>query len=172
MTPFAIAGVQMHVAAISDNVEAMAHRLEILMARFPWVQMVLLSELAVRGQVMHCAEPMPGPTEERLAAIAAEHEIWFVPGSLYERDGGRTFNTTPVIDPTVRVIGRHRKLFPFVPYEDGVTPGGEFFVFDVPDIGRFGVSICYDMWFPETSRTLASKGGECHSSSGSAGCTS
>ncbi|MGB5773763.1 MAG: carbon-nitrogen hydrolase family protein, partial [Sedimenticolaceae bacterium] len=36
----------------------------------------------------------------------------------------------------------------------------EFLVFDVPDVGRFGVSICYDMWFPETSRTLASMGAE------------
>ena len=33
-------------------------------------------------------------------------------------------------------------------------------MFDVPDVGRFGVSICYDMWFPETSRTLASMGAE------------
>jgi len=34
------------------------------------------------------------------------------------------------------------------------------FVFDVPEVGRFGVSICYDMWFPETSRTLAVMGAE------------
>ena len=46
MTPFAIAGVQMHVDALHSNVEAMRHRVEILMARFPWTQMVLFSELA------------------------------------------------------------------------------------------------------------------------------
>lgn len=41
MTPFAIAGVQMHVAAVHDNVKEMRHRLDVLMARFPWTQMVL-----------------------------------------------------------------------------------------------------------------------------------
>jgi len=51
-------------------------------------------------------------------------------------------------------------MFPFYPYEVGVTPGEEFCVFDVPDIGKFGVSICYDMWFPETTRTLSVMGAE------------
>src|SRR3546814_358154 len=51
-------------------------------------------------------------------------------------------------------------MFPFAPYERGVAPGSEFVVFDVPGAGRFGVSICYDMWFPETTRSLASLGAE------------
>jgi hypothetical protein len=51
-------------------------------------------------------------------------------------------------------------MFPFYPYETGVTPGNQYCVFDVPDVGRFGVSICYDMWFPETIRTLATMGVE------------
>jgi len=46
MTPFAIAGVQMHVNALQSNVDGMIHRLDLLMARFPWTQMVLFSELA------------------------------------------------------------------------------------------------------------------------------
>ena len=49
MTPFAIAGVQMHVSALTDNIEAMQHRLDVLMARFPWTQMVLFSQLAPSG---------------------------------------------------------------------------------------------------------------------------
>jgi hypothetical protein len=51
-------------------------------------------------------------------------------------------------------------MFPFYPYEVGVTPGENFCVFDVPNVGRFGISICYDMWFPETIRTLAVMGAE------------
>jgi hypothetical protein len=51
-------------------------------------------------------------------------------------------------------------MFPFLPYETGVHSGTEFCVFDVPEVGRFGVSICYDMWCPETSRTLAALGAE------------
>jgi len=46
MTPFAIAGVQMYVNALESNVDGMIQRLDILMARFPWTQMVLFSELA------------------------------------------------------------------------------------------------------------------------------
>jgi len=49
MTPFAIAGVQMYVNALQSNVDGMIQRLDILMARFPWTQMVLFSELAPFG---------------------------------------------------------------------------------------------------------------------------
>ena len=59
-----------------------------------------------------------------------------------------------------RVIARYRKMFPFQPYEIGIRPGAEFVVFDVPAVGRFGLTICYDMWFPETTRQLAALGAE------------
>ncbi len=65
-----------------------------------------------------------------------------------------------MINPQGEVIRRFRKLFPFRPYERDVAGGNEFCVFDVPDVGRFGVSICYDMWFPETTRTLVAMGAE------------
>ena len=51
-------------------------------------------------------------------------------------------------------------MFPFYPYEVGVSPGQEFCTFDVPGVAKFGVSICYDMWFPETIRTLVVQGAE------------
>ena len=70
------------------------------------------------------------------------------------------FNTATVINPRGEVVGRYRKMFPFEPYEANVAAGREFLVFDVPSVGRFGLSICYDMWFPETSRTLAAMGAE------------
>lgn len=160
MTPFAIAGIQMQVSASHSNLDAMAHRLDVLMARFPWVQMVVFSELAPFGPLPGYAQPLPGPAEERFCAMAARHRIWLLPGSLFEQSGEHIYNTTPVIDPDGRVIARYRKIFPFRPYEMGVESGHEFVVFDVPEIGRFGVSICYDMWFPETSRTLAAMGAE------------
>jgi predicted amidohydrolase len=51
-------------------------------------------------------------------------------------------------------------MFPFSPYEQGTAPGNEFCVFDVPHVGRFGVAICYDIWFPEVTRTLTAMGAE------------
>ncbi len=157
---YGIAGVQMVVSAFQDNVDRMAGYLRHIRTRFPWVRMVLFSELAALGP-RHEAEPMPGPTEARLCALARETGLWLIPGSMFEAaPDGRVYNTTPVIDPSGTVVRRFRKLFPFRPYERDVAGGNEFCVFDVPDVGRFGVSICYDMWFPETTRTLAMMGAE------------
>jgi predicted amidohydrolase len=92
--------------------------------------------------------------------MARKHSVWLIPGSIFEKSGEKIFNTMSVIDPVGNIVGRFRKLFPFRPYEAGVDAGSEFLVFDIPGAGRFGVSICYDMWFPETTRTLASMGAE------------
>ena len=97
--------------------------------------------------------------------MAAKHGIWLLPGSIFERAknaAGETvvYNTATVIDPEGSVVTRYRKMFPFYPYEVGVAGGSEFCVFDIPEVGRFGVSICYDMWIPETTRTLAVMGAE------------
>lgn len=160
MTPFAIAGIQMQVSATEPNLTAMARRLDVLMRRFPWVQMVLFSELAAFGPLPINAQPLPGPAEEAFCKMAAKHGVWLIPGSLFERLGEAVYNTLPVIDPGGHVIARYRKMFPFQPYEAGISSGTEFVVFDVPAVGRFGVSICYDMWFPETTRNLAAMGAE------------
>lgn len=161
MIPFAIAGVQMPVPAYHLNLEAVVHRIDMVMARFPWVQMVMLSELALCGPIHNQPVKLPGPEEETLCAAAAKHGIWLVPGSIFEQDeNGQVFNTALVIDPAGTVIKRYRKMFPFLPYEQGVAAGSEFCVFDVPEIGRFGLSICYDIWLPETTRTLSSMGME------------
>jgi predicted amidohydrolase len=161
MTPFAVAGVQMHVDALHSNVEAMCHRIDILMARFPWTQMVLFSELAPYGPLDRFAQPFPNEAVERFRQKARQHGIWLIPGSMFEKtEAGSIRNTAVVIDPQGEIVARYSKMFPFRPYEAGIEAGTEFCVFDVPDVGRFGLSICYDMWFPETTRHLTSQGVE------------
>ena len=161
MIPFAVAGVQMHVSGAHENVSAMQQRLDLLIARFPWVQMVLFSELSPFGPLPRHAQPLPGPAEATFQAMAVKHGIWLVPGSLYERGAdGRIHNTAPVINPEGTIVARYRKMFPFRPYEEGIAGGTSFCVFDVPGVGRFGLSICYDIWFPETTRTLTAMGAE------------
>jgi len=157
---FSVAGVQMYLSAIHSNVEAMRSRLDVLMATFPWVEMVVFSELAPQGFFLSKAESLPGPTENAFCEMARKHKIWLLPGSLYEKRDGQIFNTASVINPDGLVVGRYRKMFPFRPYEENVASGDEFLVFDVPEVGRFGVSICYDIWFPETTRTLVAMGAE------------
>ncbi|MEM9010386.1 MAG: carbon-nitrogen hydrolase family protein [Pseudomonadota bacterium] len=161
MTPFAIAGVQMHVSALQSNVEAMRHRLEILMARFPWTQMVLFSELAPFGPLDRFAQPFPNEALGQFQEDARRFGVWLIPGSMFERVAdGRIFNTAVVINPQGEIAARYSKMFPFRPYEAGVSAGTEFCIFDVPEVGRFGLSICYDIWFPETTRQLTSQGVE------------
>jgi predicted amidohydrolase len=156
---FAIAGLQLELGN-RDNFMTIEREVAATKARMPWVQMIVLSELSLYGFSTARAEPLPGETERRLQALARNNGVWLVAGSLYEQDGDRIFNTTPVIDPSGTVVARYRKMFPFRPYERGVAAGAAFTVFDIPGIGRFGVSICYDMWFPETTRTLAWLGAE------------
>lgn len=159
MTPFGIAGIQMYLQH-GSNIDAMRHRIDLTMHLYPWVQMVLFSELAVYGPLLQHAQPLPGAAEEAFQDIARHHKIWLINGSMYERRDGGIYNTTSIIDPDGEVIGRYRKMFPFVPLEQGVQPGNEFFAFDVEGAGKFGVLNCYDIWFPETSRQLAAMGVE------------
>lgn len=158
MSRFAIAGLQVEVGH-GNNVPRLSASIESLMLVFPWVQMVVCSELATHGPAAAYAEPMPGPTEHAFQALARKHQIWIIPGSSYERTEGAPYNTAAVINPAGEVVLRYRKMFPFTPY-GCAQPGKDFAVFDVPGVGRFGLSICYDMWFPETSRTLACMGAE------------
>jgi predicted amidohydrolase len=161
MTPFAIAGVQMYVNALQSNVDGMLHRLDVLMARFPWTQMVLFSELAPFGPLDRFAQPIVNDVVPRFCDAARRHRIWLIPGSMFEKaEDGRIFNSSVVINPDGDIVANYSKMFPFRPYEAGIAAGTEFCVFDVPQVGRFGLSICYDIWFPETTRQLTSQGVE------------
>ena len=159
MSKIGIAGLQLE-AVNGDNLDSMESEIDAVSRRFPWVDMVVLAELNGYGGDKKFAQPMPGPFEARFSEVAKRNDIWLIPGSIFEQDGNDCFNTCPVINPDGEVIARYRKQFPWLPYEKDVTPGSECVVFDVPDIGRFGISICYDMWFPETLRTLSWMGAE------------
>lgn len=160
MKPFSIAGIQMHVSAAHSNVEMMKHKIEVLTSVYPWVQMIMFSELCAYGPLTLHAQPFPNDIEYEFSEIAKRHGIWLIPGTMFEKKEDKIFNTASVINPEGEIVGRYNKMFPFYPYETGVTSGNEFLIFDVPDVGRFGITICYDMWFPETSRTLAVQGVE------------
>lgn len=169
---FGIAGVQMAVVAwdADATIDKMARVIHQIGRSFPWVQMVIFHELAAAAMVQfdtmpdvevlkRLQQPIPGPFTDRLCEIARREKKWVFPGSLYERDGDKTYNTAVVISPDGEIVAKYRKMFPWYPLE-AESSGTEFCVFDVPDVGRFGVSICYDMWFPEAIRALAWMGAE------------
>ncbi|NJD60866.1 MAG: carbon-nitrogen hydrolase family protein [Anaerolineae bacterium] len=170
---FGIAGVQMQVVAFDAQatVDKMKEIATNLTLSFPWVQLIMFHELVVPGLDQFVSsqdrdwrvknsETIPGPLTEKLCDLARSLNRWLIPGSMYEVDGDKLYNTALVISPQGEVIRKYRKMFPWLPYENGVTPGNEFCVFDIPDVGRFGLCICYDMWFPEVARTLIWKGAE------------
>ncbi|MGY0399238.1 MAG: carbon-nitrogen hydrolase family protein [Ostreibacterium sp.] len=161
MIPFSVAGIQMHISAVHENVTTMEQRLNLLMIKLPWVQMVVFSELAAYGPLTSNAVDLDNSDVlKRFQAMAVKHGVWLIPGSLFTLRKDKIYNTAVAINPQGQVVGKYDKMFPFYPYEKGVEPGSHFLIFDVPEVGRFGVSICYDIWFPETTRTLTSMGVE------------
>jgi|TARA_R110000737_G_C14596285_1_gene488362 predicted amidohydrolase len=158
MRPFSIAGIQMPVSAIVSNIPLMKIKLDVLMNVFPWVQMVVFSELCAFGPLKTKAVPFPNKIQQDFQELAKKYGIWLIPGSFFQKKDDKVYNTSFVINPQGEMVGQYSKMFPFYPYEEGVTGGSEFLMWDVPDVGRFGMSICYDMWFPETSRTMAVNG--------------
>jgi predicted amidohydrolase len=159
MSKIAIAGLQLQ-AVNGDNTDSIESEIDAVCQRLPWVDMVVVGELNAYGTDRTYVQPMPGPFEQRFSQVARRNDIWLLPGSIVEKSGENLYNTAPVINPDGKVVARARKLFPWCPYERGIAAGSEHVVFDVPGIGRFGVSICYDMWFQETLRTLAWMGAE------------
>ena len=138
----------------------MKRRVELAIARFPWLDMIVFSELAGFGPLLNNHPEKLETQIQVFQELAQRYKIWLVPGSMFERRSDGVYNTAVAINPQGEIVGRYDKMFPFMPYETGVKGGEEFCVFDVPDVGRFGLSICYDIWFPETTRTLASMGAE------------
>lgn len=159
MTYFTIAGLQLNLKD-RRNLGHFTNKVRATVKRFPFVQMIVGSELSICGAGINYAEPMLEEIESVLCNLASELNIWLVPGSLYQADGDKIYNTAPVINPEGHIINRFNKICPFLPYEKGVSAGSDICCFDVPNVGRFGLYICYDMWFPELSRAMINKGAE------------
>ncbi len=110
------------------------------------------------------AEAMPGPTTEALSKAARENKVIVVGGSVFERSGGKLFNTTPVFDEGGRMLGAYRKMH--IPHDPGFFEQNYFEKGDLgykvfeTGCGKLGTLICYDQWFPEAARTLALMGAD------------
>ncbi|MBT4522428.1 MAG: carbon-nitrogen hydrolase family protein [Halieaceae bacterium] len=159
MSHFSIAALQLELSN-QDNLYLIQREIEAIAARFPWLDMVVVGELATFGTSPARAQPMGGEAEQMYCELAQKLGIWLLPGSLLLQVGADTHNTALVINPQGEVVLRYHKMFPFMPYEKGTKPGVEFPVFDVPDVGRMAVCICYDQWVPELIRSLVCQGAE------------
>ncbi|RFA24559.1 acyltransferase [Alkalilimnicola ehrlichii] len=110
------------------------------------------------------AEPIPGPSTQALAEAARHHGVVVV-GSLFEaRAPGLYHNTAVVLDSDGRLAGRYRKMH--IPDDPGYyekfyfTPGDLGFEPVETAVGRLGVLVCWDQWFPEGARLMALAGAD------------
>jgi predicted amidohydrolase len=117
-------------------------------------------------KVGHAEQPGDGPIQHFMAEAAREHGIWLIGGTLplVSNDVARVMNTTLVYNPQGELAGRYDKMHLFG-FEKGdesydeartIVPGAAVGVFDAP-FGRVGLSVCYDLRFPELYRAM----GEC-----------
>ena len=121
--------------------------------------LIVLSELAITGVNPDRKKSLDKflPT---LKDLAKKYNTWMIPGTFHEFEDNIIYNTCPVINNKGELVSKARKLYPWLPYENQITPGNEICTFEYPGAGIIGVHICYDLWFPETSRALAMAGAE------------
>lgn len=105
------------------------------------------------------SEPIPGPSTRFFGELAKRHGLHLVPG-LIERVDHLIYNVAVLIGPDGEIVGKYRKVcLPRGEIEGGLTPGHEYPVFDTR-IGRIGLMVCYDGFFPEVARELSNRGAE------------
>ncbi len=110
------------------------------------------------------AEPIPGPSSEHFAALAAELQLVIVASLFERRAAGLYHNTAVVLDGPRGTQGRYRKMH--IPDDPGYyekyyfTPGDLGFQPIDTSVGRLGVMVCWDQWFPEAARLMALAGAE------------
>ena len=163
-----LASVQMvSSTCVEDNMAAVRRlvagavvdgaQLVVLPEFFPMIGATDEARLAIRET------PGQGPLQSMLAEVAATHGVWLVGGSipLLGSDPGRALNSTLVFDPQGQQISRYDKMHLFgfkagaESYDESLSieAGCEPVTFDTP-FARIGLSICYDLRFPEYFRRL------------------
>lgn len=166
-----VAAVQMvSTPDVNENIATCARL--VAQAAAGGAQLVALPEywpimgLRDTDKVAHAEELDAGPIQQFMAQAAREHGIWLVGGTLplRSREDGKVLNTTLVYDPQGRRVARYDKIHLFgfskgsESYNESATivPGEAVGSFEAP-FGRVGLSVCYDLRFPELYRAM----GEC-----------
>ncbi|MES2129201.1 MAG: carbon-nitrogen hydrolase family protein [Pseudomonadota bacterium] len=166
-----VAAIQMvSTPDVEENIRS-ARRL-VAQAAQQGAQLVALPEywpimgMSDTDKVGHAEAAGSGPIQDFMAQAAREHGIWLIGGTLplVSHDAAKVLNTTLVYDPSGAPVGRYDKIHLFgfnkgsESYDEArtIVPGTSVQTFEAP-FGRVGLSICYDLRFPELFRAM----GEC-----------
>jgi len=163
--------IQQHnTADIHDNMNRLAEGIAQLAEQ--GAQLIVLQEL--HNSLYFCqeenvdnfdlAEPIPGPSTQFYSALAKEHGVVIVTSLFEKRAAGLYHNTAVVIEKDGTIAGKYRKMhIPDDPayYEKFYfTPGDIGFHPIDTSVGRLGVQVCWDQWYPEGARLMAMQGAE------------
>jgi predicted amidohydrolase len=172
MRSYLAAAIQMTASSVKEENLAKAETFVRLAVERGATLIVLPEVFAWRGpraEESAQVEPIPGPTSERLRALARRHQIHLLAGSFLEKgDGPRSYNTSLLLNPQGDVLAHYRKIHLFdvdipgqvrVKESDTKEPGAAVVASPTP-LGILGLSVCYDLRFPELYRQLAAKGAE------------
>ena len=163
--------VQQHnTASVDDNKHRLAEHIAQVAAQ--GAELVVLQEL--HNSLYFCdvedvsrfdlAEPVPGPSTEFYGSLARQHNVVLVTSLFERRAAGLYHNTAVVFERDGSIAGKYRKMhipddpayyekFYFAPGDLGFQP------IDT-SVGRLGVLVCWDQWYPEAARLMALQGAE------------
>ena len=166
--------IKVALAQISCKVGDKVHNIKkmsryIAKARKEHAELVIFPELAITGYTMRdtiyeLAESIPGPSTEKMEELARQNNIHIIYGMAERtREAGAVLHNTAVLTSPSGTIGCYRKTY--LPTHS-VFEEKRYFRqgYDIPvystDIGKIGMIVCYDIFFPETARLLRLKGAE------------
>lgn len=155
---------------IAENIHFITQQIEV--AAKTGANLILLQEL--HNSVYFCqqeatenfdlAETIPGPSTEYFSSLAKQHNLVIVTSLFEKRAKGLYHNTAVVVDTDGSIAGQYRKMH--IPDDPGFyekyyfTPGDLGFEPITTSIGKLGVLICWDQWYPEAARIMALKGAD------------
>jgi predicted amidohydrolase len=141
-----------------DNVER-----AVSLASQPDADLIILPELFAHCRDFKSGERIPGATSNAFAQLACDKRIYILMGSILEVDEyGRRYNSSVFIDRSGQILTTYRKihLFSYHSKERRSLVAGNHIVTVQTELGVIGLSICYDLRFPELFRALVKKGAE------------
>lgn len=168
MSGFRVALIQISVTD-EESAEARFDRgLSIIETVDKQVRLVILPELWMVGffnfsEYIRLAEPLNGPTVNRLSAAARRGRFWLHGGSVVERSrDGTLYNTSLLLNPEGQLTASYRKihLFGYQSQEKEILRGGDSVSIVQTELGNWALTTCYDLRFPELYRCLSRRGAE------------